>query len=67
MIVDVERVFSLVERLNFTVRNIYNIIVIGDVEAIIEVSKWVKENRGMAVETGFVNGTGRKASGLCSL
>lgn len=54
------------ERLNFGVRNIYNIVIIGDVEEIVAVANWVREKRGKALEIGYFYIQGRKCQGSTS-
>ena len=56
-------VLELVDRLNFPVCNCFNVVIMGQIEAIIKIKNWIEDNRG-ACEVGFVCLDGVKSSGI---
>lgn len=48
-----ERVLSLVERVNFGVTRLYNIAIVGTVEEIIYLKSWMISSRGSNIEVGY--------------
>jgi hypothetical protein len=54
---------DLMDRLNFGVRHIFNIAILGDIHQLMEIQKWIGEHRGMC-EIGFTCVKGVKSSGI---
>ena len=54
------------DRVNFGVRNIFNIAIIGDIEQLMKIKEWIEENRGMC-ELGYICVEGIKPPGVCYL
>jgi hypothetical protein len=52
------------DRVNFGVRNIFNIAIIGDIEQLMKIKEWIEENRGMC-ELGYICVEGIKPPGVC--
>ncbi|CAB3986056.1 Hypothetical predicted protein [Paramuricea clavata] len=58
-----EKVFKLVERVNFATRQTYNVIVVGTVEDIVSAKGWIAINRGSIAEIGYISRSNVKSSG----
>lgn len=60
---DAETILELVNRLNFGVRQIFNVAILGEVDKLISLQKWIQENKGPC-EIGYICVNGIKSSGL---
>jgi hypothetical protein len=49
----IEKVLGLVARLNFGIKQFYNVIILGPVTKVMEVEQWFKQNLGGKNEVGF--------------
>ena len=57
------QVLALIERLNFGVRQIFNIVILGTVGHVMSVKKWFDDNQSSTSETGYICIKGAKTSG----
>ena len=49
----IENVFGMVEKMNHGLLRLYNVVILGKVEHVMEAKSWVLENRGRNVEVGY--------------
>ena len=56
------QVFAFIERLNFGVRQIFSIVILGTVGHVISVKKWFDDNRSSISEIGYICIKGVKTS-----
>ena len=53
MVECIEKVRGLVARLNFGIKQFYNVIILGPVTKVMEVEQWFEQNHGGKNEVGF--------------